>query len=181
MAARWSMRACGAAIWAGSIFGGGLYRVNGDKVQHLGQAEGLKSNYVYTVFADEKGDLWIGSTDGLSWFQNGTLHTANSQQGLTSDQVFAIVDDSYDRLWFATFAGIASLEKKSLTDWAEGRRDRLNPTVYRATDEMAINTVATHFPMRSGRVMGCGSLLRMALQRSCRQIHADRESTISRC
>jgi len=121
-------------------------------VQNFAQSQGLKSPYIYTVFIDEKGDLWIGSTGGLSWFQNGTLHTVSSQQGLTSDQIFAIVDDSYDRLWFATFGGIASLEKKSLTDWAEGRRDRLNPTVYRATDDMEINTVGRTFPnaVRSG-------------------------------
>ena len=134
------------AIWAGSYFGGGLYKVNGEKVQHLGQAEGLKSSYVYTILADEEGDVWIGSTAGLSWFQNGTLRTANSQQGLPSDQVFAIVDDSYGRLWFSSFAGIASLEKKTLTELAEGRRDRLNPTVYRATDKMQIYTVGRTFP-----------------------------------
>jgi len=134
------------AIWAGSYFGGGLYRVNGEKVQHLGPPEGLKSTYVYTILADERGDIWIGSTAGLSWFQNGTLRTANSQQGLPSDQVFAMVDDSYGRLWFGTFAGIASLEKKTLTELAEGRRDKLNPTVYRATDEMQIYTVGRTFP-----------------------------------
>jgi ligand-binding sensor domain-containing protein/signal transduction histidine kinase len=134
------------AIWAGSYFGGGLYQVKGEKVQHFGQAEGLKSSYVYTVFVDEKSDVWIGSTAGLSWFQNGTIRTVNSQQGLPSDQVFGIVNDSYGRLWVTTFAGIASLERKSLTEWAEGRRDRLNPTVYRATDEMQIYAVGRTFP-----------------------------------
>ncbi len=140
------------AIWAGSSFGGGLYRITGEQVRNYGRAQGLKSDYIYTVFADEKGDLWIGSGGGLSWFQNGTLHTVNSRQGLPSDQIFAIVDDSYNRLWFATFAGIVSLEKKSLTEWAEGRRDKLNPTVYRATDEMRINGAGNTFPLavRSG-------------------------------
>ena len=134
------------AIWAGSYFGGGLYQVQGEKVRHFGQAEGLKSSYVYTVFVDEKNDVWIGSTAGLSWFQNGILRTVNSQQGLPSDQVFAIVNDSYGRLWVTTFAGIAFLERESLTEWAEGRRDRLNPTVYRATDEMQIYAVGRTFP-----------------------------------
>jgi signal transduction histidine kinase len=121
-------------------------------VQNFGKSQGLKSDIVYTVFIDEKDNLWIGSSDGLSWFQNGTLRTVSSRQGLPSDQVFAIVDDSYDRLWFATFAGIASLEKTSLTEWAEGRRDRLNPTVYKATDETQVYSVGPKFPnaVRSG-------------------------------
>ena len=134
------------AIWAGSYFGGGLYQVKGETVQHFGPAEGLKSSYVYTVFADEKSGVWIGSTAGLSWFQNGTLRTVNSQQGLPSDQIFAIVNDSYGRVWVTTFAGIVSIDRKSLTEWAEGRRDRLNPTVYRATDEMQIYAVGRMFP-----------------------------------
>ena len=136
------------AIWSGegTSYGGGVYRVTGKQVQNFGRSQGLKSERIYSVFSDEKGDLWIGSEGGLSWFQNGTLRTVSSRQGLPSDQIFAIVDDSYDRLWFTTFAGIVSLEKKSLTEWVEGRRDRLNPTVYKATDEMRIYDAGDTFP-----------------------------------
>src|SRR5579871_819459 len=122
------------AIWAGSYLGGGLYRITGEKVEHFGPSEGIKSD-VYTVFVGEEGDLWIGSLGGLSWFHDGNLRTVDSRQGLPSNQVFAIVDDSYGRLWISTFGGIAFIEKNSLVDWAEGRRDRLNPTVYRPTED----------------------------------------------
>src|SRR5580692_7013406 len=98
--------------------------------RHFGRAEGLESD-IYTVFVDESGEVWIGSSAGLSWFQEGKLRTADSRQGLPSNQVFAIVDDAYGRLWIATYAGIAFIEKNSLADWADGRRDRLNPTIYR--------------------------------------------------
>ena len=67
---------------------------------------------------DGKRDLWIGSTGGLSWFQEGQIRTVNSQQDLPADQVFAILDDSYGRLWFTGFGGIAAIEKKSLVEWA---------------------------------------------------------------
>lgn len=134
------------ALWAGSLFGGGLYRFDNGQVQNFGPADGLKSPVVYTVFADENDGVWIGSLAGLSWFQDGRLRTAGSQEGLPSNQVLAIVDDSYGRLWFTTFAGIASIEKRSLIDWAEGRRARLTPTVYRGTDRMQIYTVGRTFP-----------------------------------
>src|SRR5262249_26366986 len=93
------------AIWAGSGNGGGLCRLKGGNVRHFGQGEGLRSFNIYTVFVGRKGDLWVGSTGGLSWFQDGEIRTVNSQHGLPSDQVFAILDDSYDRLWFTGYGG----------------------------------------------------------------------------
>jgi len=139
------------AIWAGSNNGGGLYRVAGGSVQHFGRDEGLRSADVYTVFPNGKGELWIGSTVGLSWFQNGQIHTVNSQQGWPADQVFAIAEDSYDRLWFMGFAGIAVIDKKSLTEWASGRRSKLNPILYRTSEGLQIRTSGAVFPdaMRS--------------------------------
>ena len=134
------------AIWAGSSFGGGLYRVAGGHVRHFGQGEDLRSPNIWTIFVDAKGDLWIGSTSGLSWFQDGRLRTVSSQQGLPNDAVLAIVDDSFDRLWFRGYGGIAAIEKKSLIEWAAGRRRRLNPTVYRSADGLQIWTADRAFP-----------------------------------
>jgi signal transduction histidine kinase/ligand-binding sensor domain-containing protein len=121
-------------IWAGSADGGGLFRVGDGNVQHFGKSEGLRSPNVYTIFVDREESVWIGSTGGLSWFEQGRIQTVNSQQGLPSDQVFAILDDAYEHLWFTGYGGIASIEKKSLTQWAAGQRRRLTPTVHRTTN-----------------------------------------------
>ena len=118
------------AVWAGSATGGGLYRLDGRGVRHFGLEEGLRSSQIYTIFVDGQGELWIGSTVGLSWFQDGHIRTVNAQQGLPADQVFAILGDSYNRIWIAGFAGIAAVDKKSLADWAAGGRSKINPIVY---------------------------------------------------
>jgi ligand-binding sensor domain-containing protein len=133
-------------IWAGSNNGGGLYRIAGQEVRHFGPGEGLRSPNIYSTFVDRKGDLWIGSTSGLSWFQEGKIRTVSSQQGLPTDQVFAIVDDAYGRLWFTGYGGIAAIEKKNLAEWAAGRRQRLNPTVYRSADGVQNYTIGRLFP-----------------------------------
>ena len=132
------------AVWAGSNFGGGLYRVSGGNVQHFGRDEGLQS--IYALFADRKGDVWIGSAGGLSWFQDGHIRTLNSQQGLSVGQVLAIIDDSYDRLWFTGFAGISAVDKKSLAEWASGKRSRINPILYRNAQGLQVRTGSTVFP-----------------------------------
>ncbi len=140
-------------IWAGSQ-GGGLYRIAGQQVQHFGQGEGLPSSNIFTVFVDRKGSLWIGSAGGLSWFQDGRIRTVSSEQGLRSDLVFAILDDSYDRLWFLGHAGIAAIEKKSLSEWAAGRRRQLNPNFYRSADGLPLWTVDRAFPNATQSVDG---------------------------
>ena len=132
-------------IWAGS-HGGGLYRIRAQQVEHFGQGEGLRSSNVYTVFADRKGALWIGTAAGLSWFQEGRIRTVSSEQGLQSDLVLAILDDPWDRLWFLSHAAIASIEKKSLTEWAAGRLPKLNPTYYRSADGLEDWTGTRAFP-----------------------------------
>jgi signal transduction histidine kinase len=140
-------------IWAGSR-GGGLYRIAGERIQHFGRAEGLPSVDIFTVFVDRKGALWIGSGSGLSWFQDGSIRTVSSQEGLRSDLVLAIIDDSYNRLWFLSYAGIATIEKKGLTEWAAGRRSKLNPTYYRSAEGLQIETFDRTFPNAAQSVDG---------------------------
>jgi signal transduction histidine kinase/ligand-binding sensor domain-containing protein len=133
------------AIWAGSQVSG-LYRIAGQRVQHFGQGEGLRSPDVNTVFVDREGKLWIGSASGLSWIQGGRILTVSSQQGMESDPVYAILDDSYDRLWLLGYGTIAALEKKSLTEWAAGGRRLLNPTFYRSAHGLPIYNLVRTFP-----------------------------------
>ena len=134
------------ALWAGSNEGGALYRLAGGNVQHFGREQGFRSSDVYTLFVDGKGQLWIGSTTGLSWFQDGRIHTVNSQQGLPADQVFAILEDSYNRLWTLGFAGVAAIDKNSLMEWASGARSKLNPIVYRNSAGIQLRGADTGFP-----------------------------------
>ena len=118
------------ALWAGSFSGGGLYRLDSGKVQHFGRDEGFRSTVIYSVYVDRQGELWIGSADGLSWFQDGAIRTVNSQQGLPADQVFAILDDSFNRIWLGGQIGITVIDKKSLSEWASGVRHKLEPVLY---------------------------------------------------
>jgi len=134
------------AIWAGSYLGGGLYRLSDGKVQHFGREEGLPDLQVQTVLVDGTGQLWIGSTDGLSWFQDGRIRTVKSQDGLPADHIWAILDDAYDRLWFASFAGFSVIDKKSLTDWAAGKRRNLAPILDPSAGGLQTNTAGNFFP-----------------------------------
>ena len=118
------------AIWAGSESGGGLYRVDGRSMQHFGRDQGLRSSVIYSVYIDRNDKIWIGSAGGLSWLQDGQIHTVNSQQGMPGDQVFAILDDSFNRIWLSVHADIVAIDKKSLSEFASGVRNNLSLAVY---------------------------------------------------
>lgn len=45
------------------------------RVDSYGEAEGLASNFVYSVLEDHEGNVWLGSSRGLDRFRRGTLVT----------------------------------------------------------------------------------------------------------
>jgi hypothetical protein len=52
-------------VWAGT-WGGGLSRFDGKTWTHYTVAEGLPGNHVFMLHIDPKGQLWIGTNDGLA-------------------------------------------------------------------------------------------------------------------
>jgi signal transduction histidine kinase len=65
---------------------------------------------------------------------------------LPADQVFAILEDSYNRLWILGFAGVAVIDKKSLNEWDSERRLRLRPIVYRNSAGLQLRGADIVFP-----------------------------------
>ena len=47
-----------------ATLGDGLYRINGNSVDHWGVREGLPDNFVTMLFEDSESDLWIGMRTG---------------------------------------------------------------------------------------------------------------------
>jgi streptogramin lyase len=73
--------------------------------RHLTTAQGLPSNYVYTVAQDAQGYIWLGSTGGLSRFdgyrfQNFTnMPLSNEGLTMTPSVVRMEVDHGHHLLW----------------------------------------------------------------------------------
>lgn len=58
-------------IWAATS-GNGVFRVNADSVISLSTADGLLSNYCYSIFADSEEIIWIGHSRGFSMYDPGS-------------------------------------------------------------------------------------------------------------
>ncbi|MBC7774443.1 MAG: histidine kinase [Phycisphaerae bacterium] len=68
-------------------------------------SEGLPSNYIYSVFQDSKGYIWVSSDVGVSRFDGQSFVHYNSSHGMPDNEVFALCEDQAGRIWFATLNG----------------------------------------------------------------------------
>jgi ligand-binding sensor domain-containing protein len=67
--------------------------------------EGLLSNFVYCVFQDSKGYIWVSSDVGVSRFDGHTFTYYNTADGMSDNEVFSMYEDKKGRIWFATLNG----------------------------------------------------------------------------
>ena len=58
-------------IWAATL-GNGIFEFSGDSVKLLSTANGLLSNYTYSILADKENNIWIGHERGISRYNQKT-------------------------------------------------------------------------------------------------------------
>ena len=87
------------ALWIGTT-GGGLSRRDAGRFTSFGAAEGFPAGAdVVSMTAGRDGSLWIGTSQGLVRWSNGTFSLIGEAQGLPREQVRALVEDSEGTLW----------------------------------------------------------------------------------
>ena len=67
--------------------------------------DGLLSNYIYSVFQDSKGYIWVSSDVGISRFDGQSFTNYNTAHGMPDNEVFSMYEARDGRLWFATLRG----------------------------------------------------------------------------
>jgi len=69
------------------------------------QASGLASNYIFDIFQDRDGFLWIATDRGISRFDGQTFRNFTRTEGLSANQVYCIFQDRTGDMWFGTYEG----------------------------------------------------------------------------
>ena len=107
----------------------GIRRYDGKKLTTFPQSKELPMNSVYTITRDSKGNLWFTGVkkltptlnetqeslsmvypevaSGVSVYNGETFQNFNTVDGLPSDRVWSVYEDSKGKLWFATDSGVA--------------------------------------------------------------------------
>jgi ligand-binding sensor domain-containing protein/signal transduction histidine kinase len=96
------------ALWIGTD-GGGLLRLKGGIFTRYGSATGLAGDAVRVIYQSRDDSVWIGTTTGMSRWQNGQFRSYLERDGLSSGVVRSIYEDQQGNLWIATGKGLNRL------------------------------------------------------------------------
>ncbi len=92
-------------IWVGTR-GGGLSRVEGDRLVTFTTRDGLADDRVRAMLQDKDGALWIGTYGGLTRWQDGKFTVFTTAHGLSHNFVRTLeLDDEDGTLWIGTYGG----------------------------------------------------------------------------
>lgn len=123
--------------------GGGLMRFSDGTFEALTIDQGLSSNNILNIQADQEGALWIGMEDkGLCRvayeddrpLAQMPVQCMSANQGLSDNTIFRILEDDFGRMWMSTSRGIFWVEKTALEEALAGTRDAITPVVYTERD-----------------------------------------------
>lgn len=129
--------------WIGSD-GNGLYYLQGKQVVHYTTQNGLSSNFIRSVMEDSRGRVWIGTREGLNWFENNRFTRLTMDDGLPHNFIRCVYEDRNQRIWIATYGG-------GLAEWKNERFQ-----VYQAQEGLPNNYTRVIFEDRQG-VLWIGS------------------------
>jgi ligand-binding sensor domain-containing protein len=130
--------------------GGGLIRYKDGVFRSFSGKDGLLNDFVRAVYQDKKGQIWIGTDNGLFRFSGDRIERVDNSNGVPSIAVHAIHEDNLGRLW----AGGSKLLRLSGSTHHE----------YRLAEEGSQNRVKSITQTRDGTmwVGTIGGLYRMA-------------------
>jgi ligand-binding sensor domain-containing protein len=78
---------------------------------------GLPNNWIYDLFQDSKGNIWVGTWGGgLALFDGKTWRTLTTNDGLASNAVTSFAEDKGGRIWIATDGGLNTYDGKTVKD-----------------------------------------------------------------
>ena len=96
----------------------------------LTETDGLASNMVLTIFEDSHGDIWFGTTDGITRYDGENSQTFTTEDGLAQDTIGLIFEDRQGMLWFddGVLSSVLKREKTMDMSWMETPLSELDIT-----------------------------------------------------
>ncbi|MEZ5044160.1 MAG: two-component regulator propeller domain-containing protein [Saprospiraceae bacterium] len=74
-------------------------------IVYFDKDSGLPSYRIFNILQDRRGDLWIGTLEGVSRFDGHSFTNFTTKQGLSDNNVYTLFEDSKGILWFGTTNG----------------------------------------------------------------------------
>ena len=87
-----------SSLWIGTS-NRGIYRIQGNKVDHFSSSDGLSGDDVTSVFQDREGNIWIATTRGIDNLHDIRVASFSARQGLSTDAVISVLASRDGTVW----------------------------------------------------------------------------------
>ena len=68
-------------------------------IRHIGTVDGLPSPWVFAIHEDERGDVWLGTLDGLALWRGGKVISLARFGGPLQETICQLLEDDTDQFW----------------------------------------------------------------------------------
>lgn len=111
----------------------------------LTEADGLVSNTVLAIFEDSRGNMWFGTTDGLTHYDGENFRTFTTEDGLAQDTIGLIFEDQRGMLWFGDGMLVNDLKREKTMDmsWMETPLSELDLILHDETPAGTMKPIRT--------------------------------------
>jgi len=96
-------------LWIGTR-GEGLWCLASGEVSRFNLSLGLNCLAVTCITGDSSGGLWVGTTNGLSWFNGTNVTLFTTDQGLPSEIISSVNVSAPDTVWITTRKGMCQFK-----------------------------------------------------------------------
>ena len=90
------------SLWVGTL-NQGIYRVQGNKVDHFRSSDGLSGDDVTGLFQDREGNIWIATSGGIDNLHDLRVASFSTRQGLSADQVNSVLASRDGTVWIGSY------------------------------------------------------------------------------
>jgi signal transduction histidine kinase len=120
-------------IWVGTEHG--VSHLHMGKPVHDAATEALKEEKVWALHEDQDGGLWFGTrTNGLYRYRDGLIAHFTTANGLASNSIYSILEDSKRHLWLSGPLGVMLLNRDELDAQARDGHQMLAMRFYRGDE-----------------------------------------------
>ena len=113
------VRPSDGSLWVASM-SGSLYRLDSRGVTEFGPDQGLTNDRVLSLFADEEGRVWVGtSQNGLFRYSQGRFERHAAADSFPGARVPVIARGVDNDLWIGTDAGLVRFKKPRVTVYTQ--------------------------------------------------------------
>jgi len=103
--ARVLLRDRDGGLWIGTLDRGLLHVYNG-RTDVFTRSNGLSDDFIFSLFEDREGNIWVATTQGLDRFRDPAVPTISVEQGLSSAVVISVLTTGDGSVWLGSLNGL---------------------------------------------------------------------------